>query len=58
MLFLFAEVFIHLLLFPLRLKKFYNPGQITGVLGPETIIKKRDNDYGFPSAGYFERFLK
>ncbi len=27
------------------------------VLGPETIIKKRDNDYAFPSAGYFERFL-
>lgn len=33
MLFLFAEVFMHLLLFPLRLKEFYNPGQITGVLG-------------------------
>ena len=28
------------------------------VLGPETIIKKRDNNYAFPSAGYFERFLK
>ncbi len=28
------------------------------VLGPETIIKKSDNSYAFPSAGYFERFLK
>lgn len=28
------------------------------VLGPETIIKKRDNDYAFHSAGYFERFMK
>ena len=31
---------------------------IVCMLGPETIIKKRDNDYAFPSAGYFERFLK
>ena len=27
------------------------------VLLPESIIKKRDNEYAFPSAGYFERFL-
>lgn len=33
MLFLFAEVFMHLILFPLKLKAFYNPGQITAVLG-------------------------
>lgn len=33
MLFLFAEVIMHLLLFPVRMKEFYNPGQITGVLG-------------------------
>lgn len=33
MLFLFAEVLMHLILFPLKLKEFYNPGQITGVLG-------------------------
>ena len=33
MLFLFAEVIMHLLLFPVRMKDFYNPGQITGVLG-------------------------
>lgn len=28
------------------------------VLGPETIIRKHDNDYTFPSTGYFEQFLK
>lgn len=33
MLFLFAEVLMHLLLFNLRLKSFYNPGMITGVFG-------------------------
>lgn len=33
MLFLFAEVIMHLLLFPERMKEFYNHGQITGVLG-------------------------
>lgn len=33
MLFLFAEVIMYLLLFPVRMKEFYNPGQITGVLG-------------------------
>lgn len=33
MLFLFAEVIMHLLLFNLRLKSFYNPGFVTGVFG-------------------------
>ena len=33
MMFLFAEVFMHLLLFPVKLKTFYNAGQITAVLG-------------------------
>ena len=37
MMFLFAEVFMHLILFPVKLKKFYNAGQITssglGVIG-------------------------
>ena len=33
MMFLFAEVFMHLILFPVKLKTFYNAGQITGVLG-------------------------
>lgn len=33
MLFLFAEVFMHLILFPVKLKTFYNAGQITAVLG-------------------------
>ena len=27
------------------------------VLLPETIIKKRNNNYAFPTAGYYERFL-
>ena len=27
------------------------------VIGPESIIKKKDNEYFFKSAGYFERFL-
>ena len=31
---------------------------IVCVLGPKTIIKKRDNDFAFSSTGYFERFLK
>ena len=33
MMFLFAEVFMHLILFPVKLKTFYNAGQITAVLG-------------------------
>ena len=33
MLFLFAEVLMHLFLFPMRLKQLYNPGQITSVFG-------------------------
>ena len=33
MLFLFAELFMHLVLFPIKLKKFYNPGQITTIFG-------------------------
>lgn len=31
MMFLFAEVFMHFLMFPIRLKELYNPGQITTV---------------------------
>ena len=33
MMFLFAEVLMHLVLFPVALKTFYNAGQITAVLG-------------------------
>ena len=33
MMFLFAEVLMHLLLFNIKLKSFYNPGFITGVFG-------------------------
>ncbi|MEX2805377.1 HXXEE domain-containing protein [Streptococcus sp. H31] len=33
MMFLFAEVIMHLIIFPVKLKTFYNAGQITGVLG-------------------------
>ncbi len=33
MLFLFMEVLMHLVFFPLRLKTFYNAGQVTAVLG-------------------------
>lgn len=33
MLFLFMEVLMHLVFFPIRLKTFYNAGQITAVLG-------------------------
>ena len=33
MMFLFAEVFMHLILFPIKLKTFYNAGQITAVFG-------------------------
>lgn len=32
MLFLFAEVLMHLVIFPIRLKAFYNAGMITGAL--------------------------
>ena len=37
MMFLFAEVFMHLILFPISLKKFYNAGQITSVCGLSVI---------------------
>lgn len=37
MMFLFAEVAMHLIIFPLKTKKFYNAGQITAVLGLGTI---------------------
>lgn len=33
MLFLFAEVLMHLVLFPIRLGRLYNPGQVTAVFG-------------------------
>ena len=33
MMFLFAEVFMHLILFPVKLRTFYNAGMITAVLG-------------------------
>lgn len=33
MLFIFAELFMHLILFNVKLKRFYNPGMITGVFG-------------------------
>ncbi|MBQ7479128.1 MAG: HXXEE domain-containing protein [Selenomonadaceae bacterium] len=33
MMFLFAEVLMHLIIFPVKLREFYNPGQITAVLG-------------------------
>ena len=33
MLFLFAEVFMHLILFNVAMKTFYNPGMITGIFG-------------------------
>jgi len=28
------------------------------ILIPENLLKKEDNEYSFPSAGYFEKFLK
>ena len=28
------------------------------ILVPENLLKKEDNEYSFPSAGYFEKFLK
>lgn len=33
MLFLFAEVLMHLIIFPLKIKELYNPGQVTAVFG-------------------------
>lgn len=33
MMFLFAEVLMHLIIFPLKTKEFYNAGQFTAVLG-------------------------
>lgn len=33
MLFLFAEILMHLVLFNFKLKRIYNPGMLTGVLG-------------------------
>ena len=37
MMFLFAGVFMHLILFNVALKTFYNPGMITGIFGCGTI---------------------
>ena len=37
MMFLFAEVFMHLLLFNLKLRNFYNPGFITAIFGMSPI---------------------
>ena len=45
------EVIIHTMFGIQMYQRFHDKGK-------QTIIKKRDNDYAFPSAGYFERFLK